>query len=206
MRDPWSAIVAELFRQIQTFSRGDADRAPTYKGDPTGFEEPTGGHRECRSAESPNAATSMEGEDDRLKSYSVPALPRRQAHDRLALRCVRLSRPGRLRRRERWHRARPTDARRRNDYAGFAARRSVQPSAIHSGRAWRDHAESVPGRRRRRFDLSQRRCCWGRDRHRDQRRGLWRAVATPRAISETLALMIPGKSDVRRQWIRPARK
>src|SRR5215470_18418595 len=36
-------------------------------------------------------------------------------------------------------------------------------------------AESVPGRRRRRFDLSQRRCCWGRDRHRDQRRGLWRA-------------------------------
>ena len=68
--------------------------------------------------------------------------------------------PGRLRRRERWHRARPTDARRRNDYAGFAARRSVRPSAIHSGRAWRDHAESVPGGRRRRFDLSQRRCCW----------------------------------------------
>src|SRR5215813_4927705 len=121
MRDPWSAIVAELFRQIQTFSRGDADRAPTYKGDPTGFEEPTGGHRECRSAESPNAATSMEGEDDRLESYSVPALPRRRAHDRLALRCVRLSRPGRLRRRERWHRARPTDARRGNDYAGFAS-------------------------------------------------------------------------------------
>src|SRR5262245_54668997 len=82
--------------------------------------------------------TSMEGEDDRLESYSVPALPRRQAHDRLALRCVRLSRSGRLRRRERWHRARPTDARRRNDYAEFAARRSVQPSAIHSGRAWRD--------------------------------------------------------------------
>src|SRR5215510_2798380 len=82
MRDPWSAIVAELFRQIQTFSRGDADRAPTYKGDPTGFEDPTGGHRECRSAESPNAATSMEGEDDRLESYSMPALPRRQAHDR----------------------------------------------------------------------------------------------------------------------------
>src|SRR6516165_6095763 len=93
MRDPWSAIVAELFRQIQTFSRGDADRTPTYKGDPTGFEEPTGGHRECRSAESPNAATSMEGEDDRLESYSMPALPRPQAHDRLALRCVRLSRP-----------------------------------------------------------------------------------------------------------------
>src|SRR5262249_53396296 len=61
MRDPWSAIVAELFRQIQTFSRGNADRAPTYKGDPTGFEEPTGGHRdECRSGEPPNAATSME--------------------------------------------------------------------------------------------------------------------------------------------------
>src|SRR5215469_6382340 len=38
----------------------------------------------------------MEGEDDRLESYSMPALPRRQAHDRLALRCVRLSRPGRL--------------------------------------------------------------------------------------------------------------
>src|SRR5215813_7701653 len=31
MRNPLSAIVAELFRQIQTFSRGDADRAPTYK-------------------------------------------------------------------------------------------------------------------------------------------------------------------------------
>jgi len=38
----------------------------------------------------------MESEDDRLESYSMPALPRRQAHDRLALRCVRLSRPGRL--------------------------------------------------------------------------------------------------------------
>src|SRR5215813_5446617 len=210
MRDPWSAIVAELFRQIQTFSRGDADRAPTYKGDPTGFEEPAGGHRECRSAESPNAATSMEGEDDRLKSYSVPALPRRQAHDRLALRCVRLSRRGRLRRRERWHRARPTDARRRNDYAGFAARRSVQPSAIHSGRAWRDHAESVPGRRRRRFDLSQRRCCLAprsssRSKTRTMAGGAF-AVATPRATSGTLALMIPGKSLVRRQWIRPASK
>jgi uncharacterized glyoxalase superfamily protein PhnB len=36
---------------------------------------------------------------------------------------------------------------------GFAARRSVQPSAIHPGRSWRDHAESVPGRCRRRCDL-----------------------------------------------------
>ena len=34
---------------------------------------------------------------------------------------------------------------------------------------------TVPGRRRCRFDPSKRRCCWGRDRHRDQRRGLWRA-------------------------------
>src|SRR5215813_13138665 len=44
------------------------NRAPTYKGDPTGLKKPTGGHRECRSAESPNAATSMEGEDDRLET------------------------------------------------------------------------------------------------------------------------------------------